>query len=186
MDPLPEVTPVLSVVPTAGPADWEAVYREHVVPVYRYVYARTGSRPDAEDVTAQVFLRSLPRLRLAASAGEVRGYLLTAARSMLAEHWAQRYGHPVDPLDDGRTAGRLPAVPPDEDDPLDPHPAERRATEVLGRLPDTYRRVLELRFLSGLTVRETAHEMGISVANAKVMQWRALRRAAALDTEASR
>jgi RNA polymerase sigma-70 factor (ECF subfamily) len=71
-----------------------------VVPVYRYVYARTGNRPDAEDVTAQVFLRALPRLRRAASSGEIRAYLLTTARSVRAEHWSQHYGAAAEPLDE--------------------------------------------------------------------------------------
>ena len=56
-------------------------------------------------------------------------------------------------------------------------------TRLLARLPDHYRRVLELRFLRGLSVKETAREMEVTVANAKVLQWRALRSAAALGEE---
>jgi RNA polymerase sigma-70 factor (ECF subfamily) len=40
--------------------------------------------------------------------------------------------------------------------------------------------VLELRFLERLTVAETATAMGISNGNARVLQYRALRRAALL------
>ena len=71
--------------------DWEAVYRDHVVPVYRFAYARVGNRPDAEDVTAAVFERALPRLRSGASEAQLRGYLFATARSVLAEHWEQRF-----------------------------------------------------------------------------------------------
>ena len=45
-------------------------------------------------------------------------------------------------------------------------------------LPDNYRRILELRFLQGYSVREAAAALGVSVANAKVLQHRALRLAA--------
>jgi Sigma-70, region 4. len=38
--------------------------------------------------------------------------------------------------------------------------------------------VLELRFLEARSIKETAHEMGVSVANAKILQHRALRMAA--------
>jgi RNA polymerase sigma-70 factor (ECF subfamily) len=38
--------------------------------------------------------------------------------------------------------------------------------------------VLELRFLESRSIKETAQEMGVSVANAKVLQHRALRLAA--------
>jgi RNA polymerase sigma-70 factor (ECF subfamily) len=55
-----------------------------------------------------------------------------------------------------------------------------RVQALLRRLPEHYRRVLELRFLERLTVAETATAMGISNGNARVLQYRALRRAALL------
>ncbi len=66
----------------------------------------------------------------------------------------------------------------------DPHAdadADRASTAVrrlLARLPEQYARVLELRFLHRLSVAETAGQMGISHGNAKVLQYRALRKAA--------
>ncbi|HEY6646332.1 MAG TPA: sigma factor-like helix-turn-helix DNA-binding protein, partial [Mycobacterium sp.] len=53
------------------------------------------------------------------------------------------------------------------------------------RLPDNYRRILELRFLQAFSVREAAGQMGVSVANAKVLQYRALRMAAQSGEEDS-
>src|SRR5258708_12747699 len=156
--------------------DWETVYRDHVVPVFRYVYARTGNRADAEDVTSQVFERALPRLRLRASIGEVRNYLLVTSRTVLADHWATRYGVQTAELDDERVS--LAVLTPDAPDAAGIQTSTHRAHELLGRLPENYRRVLELRFLRGCSVRETAHEMGISVANAKVLHCPPLRRAA--------
>lgn len=152
---------------------WEAAYRDNVVPVYRFIASRTGNRPDAEDLTSAVFLRALPLLRRDASAGEVRAYLMTTARTVLADHWARRYGDRAAMLLDEHPAP-VPAAPDDGE-------AGRRAADILERLPERERRVLELRFLRGASVRETAHELGVSVANAKVIQWRALRRAAGLE-----
>ena len=51
---------------------------------------------------------------------------------------------------------------------------------ILDKLPQRYARVLELRFLQRLTVAETAGRMGISHGNAKILQYRALRKAALL------
>jgi RNA polymerase sigma-70 factor (ECF subfamily) len=50
--------------------------------------------------------------------------------------------------------------------------------EILAGLPDRYRRILELRFLEAMSLREAAQAMGVSVGNAKVLQHRALRLAA--------
>lgn len=163
---------------------WEAAYREHVTPVYRFIVSRTGNRPDAEDITAQVFLRALPRLRQDASAGQVRGYLLQTARTALAEYWTQRFGLPLEAFDESREPVRTPdAGPRHPAGDAPPTRGERRVASILALLPDNYRRVLELRFLSGLSVRETADGLGISVANAKVLQFRALRRAAQVGAQ---
>ena len=52
---------------------------------------------------------------------------------------------------------------------------------VLEQLPDNYRRILELRFLQGRSIKESAAELGVTVANAKVLQHRALRLAAQVN-----
>ena len=56
-------------------------------------------------------------------------------------------------------------------------PAER-ARRILDGLSDNYRRVLELRFLHGYSLKEVAKEMRSTVGAVKVMQLRALRAAA--------
>ena len=157
---------------------WEDVYRATVILVYRYIYARVGNRADAEDLTTQVYMRALPRLRLAAAIEEIRSYLVATARTVLADHWRDHYDVRVDELEDSLAA---PAPAPRSE--ADEEAGVRRAGAILGALPDHYRRVLELRFLRGYSLRETAAEMGITLSNAKVMQHRALRRAASLPEE---
>ena len=168
-----DATPSLQLVSPRHP-DWETVYRENVVSVYRFVHTRIGNRPDAEDVTAQTFLRALPRLRAGASDPAVRGYLFATARTVLADHWADNYGITSE-ADVELLGGSAPEIVEGS--------GVRRAAAVLERLPDNYRRVLELRFLRGYSVRETAREMGVTESNAKVLQFRALRRAALIDTD---
>jgi RNA polymerase sigma-70 factor, ECF subfamily len=163
---------------------WEAVYRDHVMAVHRFAAARTGNRPDAEDVTAQVFLRALPRLRTDAAPGEVRGYLLATARTVLAEHWGSRFGTVLQPLDEEREV-RVPATPPPAPGGERGDRGAGRVAVILAALPENYRRVLELRFLDGCSVRETAERLGITISNAKVLQFRALRRAQQLEVDSA-
>ena len=155
--------------------DWEAVYRDNVDRVYRMMVVKVGNRPDAEDLTAEVFLTALRPLRLSASVGEVRAYLLATARTVLARYWRRTLGLEVTTLDDDH--------PADAADPTTPSDAPERAAAVLDALPGNYRRILELRFLGSCTVAEAAAAMDVSVANAKVLQHRALRRAAELSRE---
>jgi RNA polymerase sigma-70 factor (ECF subfamily) len=51
---------------------------------------------------------------------------------------------------------------------------------LLQALPEQYQEVLICRFLHGLSIKETALRMGLTVANVKVIQLRALKRAADL------
>jgi RNA polymerase sigma-70 factor (ECF subfamily) len=88
----------LRVVTGDAYADWDAVYRENIGWVYRLMFGKVGNRPDAEDLTTEVFLGALRPLRLPASTGEVRAYLHATARTVLARYWHRRLGHPVTEL----------------------------------------------------------------------------------------
>lgn len=148
-------------------ADWEAVYREHVGPVYRFAYARTGNKADAEDVTSTTFMRALPYLRSDVSPGELRSYLRATARTVIVDLWRDRHGAVTEEINEDLVPNRRVADAGEVD-----------VEYVLEGLPSNYRKVLELRFLRGYSIRETASAMGVSVSNAKVLQLRALRRAA--------
>lgn len=150
--------------------DWEAVYEDNATWVYRTIYARVGNQADAEDLTAEVFMAALRPLRLTASVAEVRAYLRNTARTVLAAHWRQTMGREITELEDDI------AAPPESEEAISTAP-ERVAT-VMETLPDNYRRILDLRFLQNLSIKESASAMGVSVANAKVLQHRALRLAA--------
>lgn len=166
--------------------DWEAIYADNVGRIYRLMFAKVGNRPDAEDLTSQVFLTAYGPLRATASVGEVRAYLTATARTVLADHWRRTLGHQithVDPEDfDLHITGR--GGVPDELSDADGNPAaDERAARILRGLPERQRRILALRFLHGYTIRQAAAQLGVTVANAKVLQHRALRAAAGLEKE---
>jgi RNA polymerase sigma-70 factor, ECF subfamily len=150
---------------------WDAIYLDNVERLYRMMYARVGNRSDAEDLTAEVFQAALKPLRTSASVGEVRAYLLATARTVLASHWRVRYGVEITTINE--TSDR-PAL----DEPIPESDAPHRVRALLAELPDRYARILRLRFLESCSLREAARAMNISVGNAKVLQHRALHRAA--------
>ncbi len=163
--------PRLHVVGRDRYADWDEVYVDNVSRIYPLMYSKVGNRPDAEDLTAEVFVAALGPMRIGVSRGEVRAYLLVTARTVLAGYWRRRLGVEVTTIDPD---AELPVV----DGPGGLSGAPERARRILGGLPERYRQILELRFLLAMSVKEAAREMNVSVANAKVLQHRALRLAA--------
>ena len=151
--------------------DWDAIYRDNVIRLYRLMYVKVGNHPDAEDLTTEVFVAALGPLRVSASRGEVRAYLTATARTVLAGYWRRRLSVQVTSIDPEMDAAYLEAPSPHSDAPA-------RARRLLDALPERHRRILELRFLDALSIKEAARAMGISVGNAKVLQHRALRMAA--------
>ena len=138
--------------------------------VYAFIYARVGNRADAEDLTQQVAMKAIPRLRQGAPASAIRGYLFATARSVLGAFWSTRLGLSEAELREDLVLA-VPTSPPSEE-------GVDTVQKILAQLSDNYRRVLELRFLHGYSLKEVAAEMHSTVGAIKVMQLRALRAAA--------
>jgi RNA polymerase sigma factor (sigma-70 family) len=156
--------------------DLASVYADNALWVYRMILNRVGNRPDAEDLTTEVFLAALRPLRLTATVAEVRGYLRATVRTVLSTYWREPMGSETLSIDD------IPDLPQNAEQSVRATP--QLVDRVLAALPDNYRQILELRFLQGCSVKESASCMGVSAANAKVLQHRALRLAAALNEKA--
>lgn len=163
----------------ADPGPFEGVYDQHVVGIYRYIYARVGNHPDAEDLTAQVFVRAVEQLDTTRERGQIAAWLYRVAQNATADYWRAFYRLPLVGVDHV-APGWEPADEPVTESVDGGDGARLRVDALLRRLPTPYRRVLELRFLERLSVAETARAMGISNGNARVLQYRALRRAALL------
>src|SRR5579864_6956872 len=163
------------VVEFPSPARATDIALDELELVYAFIYARVGNRADAEDLTQQVALKAIPRLREGAPASAIRGYLFATARSVLGGFWSTRLGLSEAELHED-LAMATPQTPPSE---------ERADTvqRILAELSDNYRRVLELRFLHGYSLKEVAAEMHSTVGAVKVMQLRALRAAAKVKVE---
>ena len=158
------------VVPLPTAATATEIALDELELVYAFIYSRVGNRADAEDLTQQVALKAIPRLRDGAPASAIRGYLFATARSVLGGFWSTRLG-----LSEAELREDLALAPA-------PRPSSEAGVEkverVLDELSDNYRRVLELRFLHGYSLKEVAAEMKSTVGAIKVMQLRALRAAA--------
>jgi RNA polymerase sigma-70 factor (ECF subfamily) len=136
-------------------------------------------------LTSQTFLKAVRYLDLERSIPEQRALLFRIAHTTITDHWRAHYRQAAPhSLDDLLEAGwEGPAV--EERSTLSNSAAEERVQDILESLPARYREVLTYRFLLHLSVRETALSMNLTETNVKVIQFRALKRAAGLDVIAT-
>src|SRR5262249_29447801 len=138
------------------------LYERHFHRVWAYVIRRAANRAEAEDVTSEVFRRALENLPGYEWVGTpFAAWLFRIAANALAHRWEKA----------GRESGDPPPEVAEPDEQL-----ERRAmgVQLVGRLPDGQRRVIELRFVGGKRLHEGAQEFGKTEGAVKQLQRRAL------------
>ena len=158
---------------------FQQFYQENLGLIYHYVYGKVGNRQEAEDLTSQVFLKVVRSLDLTRDPHSLRTWLFQVARTTIADYWRLYYRGTTSSLDDLLEAGW--EGPRDEGTAYVNNSVAARVQDILQALPERDREVLTFRFLLNFSVRETAQKMGLSEANTKVLQYRALKRAAMLE-----
>jgi RNA polymerase sigma-70 factor (ECF subfamily) len=161
----------------AGDSDAVAVlYRTHAQAIYRYIAYRVSNPADAEDLTAEVFLRmveGLPAYRYTGAPFEAWLYRIAAAR--IVDHRRRASRHPQAELAEDVTDGS----------PVPEEQVQQRSEfevlrEAVRRLSDEHQTILVLRFVENRTHKEVANILGKTVTAVKTAQYRALTQLAAL------
>jgi RNA polymerase sigma-70 factor (ECF subfamily) len=106
-------------------------------------------------------------------------WLFQVARTTIADYWRVYYRVSINSLEELLEAGW---EGPAEEEPatISSRPLER-VQRILHALPEHYREVLTCRFLLNLSIKDTALRLSLTEANVKVLQFRALKRAAELE-----
>jgi len=159
-------------------AHFTTLYRACVDRIYGFVFSHVGNHEDAEDITSQVFIKAYRGVDKFAARGTLESWLFQIARNAMADFWRERYRMPAVPLSESWDVASPEGLPV-----LDATAREERVRCLLERLPENYRDVLVQRFLRRASISETARNLGVTEANARVLQFRALRRAAELARE---
>ena len=149
------------------------LYEANVEQVYRYLLRKTGQPADAEDVTAEVFIRAMSMRSLPSF--EIRGapfiaWLLRIAHNIAINYMKQRSRRKETFLQDSAIGSY--------DDPVDLALQRVAFDEVsiqMETLTSLQRQVLDLRFLRQLSIAETADQMSRSEKAVKFLQHSALR-----------
>jgi RNA polymerase sigma-70 factor (ECF subfamily) len=135
--------------------------------LFRYLLSRVDSVHTAEDLTQEVFLKTLrnPPASDPASAGRASTWLFTVARNCLTDHHraTQRHARLQPALLDARPL-------PSSLDPAGAAIAEEerlRLTALLANLPDDQREALSLRLLADLSIPEIAAITNVPIPTVK-------------------
>ena len=142
-------------------------------------YYRANAPRVAEDLAQEVWLSAAPRLgSFEGDEQQFKAWLFTVARRRLVDHW--------------RVSGRRVSEVHDEVEPVaqDDDPSARligdaAIAELTADLTDEQREVITLRVVGGLSVDEVAAIIEKSPGAVRVIQHRALRKAAARLNEAA-
>ena len=159
-------------------ASLDAIFGAQAADLYRYIYRQVHQAAVAEDLTSAVFLKALRWLQQDRSQESVKGWLYATARTLIADYWREHAQLPLMPLE-AATEVPLPA-------PLGETPGlvlQARIQRLLEGLSERERDVLTLRYLQGYSAAEIGEALGLSANYVRVLQFRALRRAAILDAQ---
>jgi RNA polymerase sigma factor (sigma-70 family) len=156
----------------------EAIFRAHVADLYRSIYRQVHQAVIAEDLTSSVFLKALRWLQQDRSPESVKGWLYATARSLIADYWREQAQINLLPLE---TAEEIPAISPESNDKQQ-QLLQTSIYRLLDGLPSRERDVLTLRYFQGYSAAEIGQALGLSANYVRVLQLRALRHAASLET----
>jgi len=163
----------------ANVQEFRTFYEENLGLIYRFVYSKVGNREEAEDLTSQIFIKAVRVVDTGRGAQSMQKWLFQVARTTIADYWRVHYRISASSLDQLLEIGW--EGPADEEPVAKSSTPTERVHRILQGLPEHYREVLTCRFLLNLSIRDTANRMCLTEANVKVLQFRALKRAADLE-----
>lgn len=153
-----------------------ALYEIHADAIYRYILYRVPTAEDAEDLTAEVFLKmveGIPRYKITGVPFEAWLYRIAAAR--IADFYRRRRRHPQTALPE--TLADHIALPEDQ---LQQDQEVETLRGILAQFNTDEQTILILRFVERKSHQEVAAVLGKSTNAVKAAQHRALIRLAAL------
>lgn len=177
----------LELIKRAQAGDEQAVselYQLVIEDVYRFIYFKVSNKEDAEDITQDVLIAAFKGIGKFRGDSSFRNWCYEIAKRKIADMWRDRYKMPTTDIDEiFHLHDEMMTQEELHERAKDDESKTELVSIVLDGLKDNYREVLEYRFLRNYSIKETAEAMDITVSNAKVLQHRAIKKAAALHPD---
>ena len=157
------------------------LYERYLDEIYRYVFYRVGDEHEAEDITANAFIRTwehLPKMgRTGAGIRGFRNWLYRVAKNLIIDFYRTRE---TVPLPDGYHRDEDPV-----EGAVERNAQAGRLAEAIMQLKPEYQQIIILRFINQLSHKACAEIMTLSDGQSRVLQYRALRKLREIMTDAS-
>jgi len=165
-------------VTTDAVPTWDEVVAQHSERVYRLAYRLTGNRPDAEDLTQEVFVRVFRSLHTY-TPGTFEGWLHRITTNVFLDQARRRQRIRFDALSDER-AERLHSALPAPETAYADRTFDADVEQALASLPPEFRVAVVLCDVEGLTYEEIAEvtDAKMGTVRSRIHRGRAMLRSA--------
>ena len=181
----PDVSALVREAQQGGAAAFSALYEHYYDSIFRYVSFRTGNTAEAEDITAEVFVRMIESIhRFKWQGYPFSSWLFRIAHNLVVDFYRKRGRRRMVSLEDAPPIMEEGVV--DADARMDLELTMGDVRRAMEDLTDLQREAITLRFAAGLSVAETAKAMGKKDNAVKALQHaglKKLRRALCSGTE---
>lgn len=145
------------------------MYTAYADDIFRFLFVHVRDQSTANDLTADTFVKAWKYIDKF-DGKQPRAWLYKIARNTLNDHWRKAQHLPLDEsieIADERAG---------HDETLDKQFAAESVMAAVAKLPDEMKSVVTLRFIQGYSAKQTGEALGLSEANVRVMQHRALKK----------
>jgi len=151
-------------------ARFKALYEYYLPKIYRYLYFRTSSKPDAEDLASQVFVQAIRNFDRYEWTGVSFGaWLYRIAHNLLVDHYKSSRTVPLEHAEEVPEASEV-------DEQLDAKLDAEKLHSCLGALNEPARSMLSLRIFQELSYQEIAQVLDTTEAAVKMQMHRAVKK----------
>jgi len=151
--------------------DFEAMYESNAPLIYRFMFWKTQDQALSQDLTSSVFEKAW-KTRANFTSGSPKAWLYRIARTTLIDYWRKKKDISVDDT----MTNELMSDDSSLDEVLDYDAMITTLQSAVNTLPKEMRTIVQLRFVEGLSSKQVAARLGMSEANVRVIQHRALRK----------
>ncbi len=160
--------------------EFKEAYERYSDELFRHCAMRLSDRERALEITQEAFLRTWNYLSRGEEIQELRPFLYRTLKNLIIDEYRKMKTYSLEGMvneEEGETVESL--LPHDDSNSLEAAVDRfegRRAMALLAQLPDTYREVVILRYVDGLSPKEIAQQLSESENTVSVRLHRALKK----------